>query len=130
MSGSGFGYLYLLGNLQIMCQFLYRPNLPYSCLAKSSSVLNNPMLLSSAVMDLLDRMLVSAGRQIPGCWVGSLIFPLANAGHTGGLIRQDLKGTCIFVVCLFYGDGLFGWPVSGFIWKQTFSSFLIYFPIS
>lgn len=101
MSGSGFGYLYLLGNLQIMCQFLYRPNLPYSCLAKSSSVLNNPMLFSSVVMDLLDRKLVSAGRQLPGCRVGSLIFPLVDPGHTGSLIRQDLKGTCIFVACLF-----------------------------
>ena len=113
MSGSGFGYLYLLGNLQIMCQFLYLPNLPYSCLAKSSSVLNNPGLLSSAMMDLLGRLLMRAGRQIPGCRVGLLIFPVASAGQTGGLIRQNLKGTCVFVVCLFYGDGLFGWPVSG-----------------
>ena len=101
MSGSGFGYLYLLGNLEIVCQFLYLPNLPYSCLAKSSSILNKPMLLSSAVMDLLDRLLVSADREILGCWFGSLIFPVADAGQTGGLIRQDLKGTCIFVVCLF-----------------------------
>lgn len=72
MSGSGFGYLYLLGNLQIVCQFLYLPNLPYSYVAKSSSVRYNPMLLSSAVMDLLGRLLVKAGRQIPGCWVGLL----------------------------------------------------------
>ena len=31
MSGSRFEYLYLLRNLQITSQFLYHPNLPYSC---------------------------------------------------------------------------------------------------
>ena len=31
MSGSRFEYLYLLRNLQITSQFLYHPDLPYSC---------------------------------------------------------------------------------------------------
>lgn len=84
-----------------MFQFLCHPNLPCSCPAKFSSILNNPMLLSPAVMDLQERLLVSVGRQLAGCHFGSLIFPVADAAQSGGLIRQDLKRTCIFVVFLF-----------------------------
>ena len=55
-SGSGFEYLYLLGNLQIISQFLYHPNLPYSCPSNSSSILNDPMLLSSSVAHMYDGL--------------------------------------------------------------------------
>lgn len=119
MFGSRFEYLYLLRNLQITSQFLYHPNLPYSCPSTLVPVSTTPRCF------LLQRCMYMTDChrwcrwQLPGCQLFDTDLSCSWCWSDWKLEMPGPERDYFFSFLSLNGTWLFGWL--GFIGKQAFS---------